>query len=108
MEMIEYEQQDYDAMKELLEKRFIRGEPTEVNISAAKNRYKVRQMSWEFFQKEQEKESKSWIATVEEDTEGELCIVFPPEMIEGLGWKDGDTIDWADNKNGSWTLRKLE
>ena len=49
-----------------------------------------------------------WTATVEEDSNGELCIVFPPESIEGLGWQEGDTIKWIDNNDGSWTLRKIE
>jgi hypothetical protein len=27
-------------------------------------------------------------------------------MLEGLGWQEGDTIEWIDNKNGSWSLVK--
>ena len=48
-----------------------------------------------------------WTATVEEDSDGELCIVFPPESIEALGWQAGDALEWVDN-NDSWTLRKIE
>jgi hypothetical protein len=49
-----------------------------------------------------------WTDTVEEDSDGELCIVFPPESIEGLGWQPGDSIEWVDNNDDSWTLRKIE
>jgi hypothetical protein len=24
-----------------------------------------------------------------------------------MGWKIGDTIDWQDNKDGSWSLLKI-
>ena len=50
----------------------------------------------------------TWTATVEEDNNGELCIVFPPESIEGLGWKEGDTLEWADIGDGAWSLKKKE
>jgi len=33
-------------------------------------------------------------------------ITFPPEMIEELGWKEGDVLKWIDNKDGSFTLKK--
>jgi bifunctional DNA-binding transcriptional regulator/antitoxin component of YhaV-PrlF toxin-antitoxin module len=36
----------------------------------------------------------------------EHYIEFPPEVLEGTGWKEGDTLVWTDNKDGSWTLTK--
>ena len=27
-------------------------------------------------------------------------------MLEELGWEIGDTIDWTDNKDGSWSMTK--
>jgi len=33
-------------------------------------------------------------------------ITFPPEMIEELGWKEGDVLQWIDNKDGSFMLKK--
>ena len=33
-------------------------------------------------------------------------ITFPPEMIEELGWKEGDVLQWIDNKDGSFALKK--
>jgi hypothetical protein len=49
----------------------------------------------------------SWIVTLEEDpATGELILPFTDEMLEGLGWKEGDTVEWIDNKNGSWSLAK--
>ena len=35
-------------------------------------------------------------------------ITFPDEMIEKLGWKEGDVLEWIDNKDGSFTLKKSD
>jgi hypothetical protein len=48
------------------------------------------------------------MATVilEEDDEGNLVLPLSDDMLEELGWKIGDTIDWTDNKDGSWSMTK--
>ena len=52
-------------------------------------------------------ETKSWTLTVEEDTEtGEAILQFPPDLLENVGWKEGDILDWSDNGDGSWSLTK--
>lgn len=49
----------------------------------------------------------SWTLTVEEDPEtGEAILQFPPEMLEQVGWKEGDTLEWTDRGDGSWSLEK--
>ena len=45
---------------------------------------------------------------VQEDDEGNQFIQFPPQMLEQMGWTEGDTIVWTNNGNGSWTLTKKE
>jgi bifunctional DNA-binding transcriptional regulator/antitoxin component of YhaV-PrlF toxin-antitoxin module len=54
--------------------------------------------------------SKSWVITVEEadDGSGDLVLPLPEDLLEGAGWKEGDTLEWIDNKNGSWSLKKKE
>ncbi len=50
-----------------------------------------------------------WTIIVEEDSEtGELMLPFSDEMLAEVGWKEGDVLEWIDNKNGSWTLRKKD
>lgn len=44
------------------------------------------------------------IAEVNEDG----YLIFPEGVIEGLGWKVGDNINWTDNGDGSWTMSKQE
>lgn len=48
-----------------------------------------------------------WTVTLETDPEtGDLMLPFTDEMISQVGWAIGDTIQWIDNKDGSWTMRK--
>ena len=51
--------------------------------------------------------AKTWTITLEEDSEtGELILPLSDEMLEGLGWTEGDVIEWIDNKDGTWSLIK--
>lgn len=49
----------------------------------------------------------SYTLDVQWDEEGTF-ITFPDEELKWLGWKEGDKIEWIDNQDGSWTLRKKE
>jgi hypothetical protein len=49
----------------------------------------------------------SWTITLEEDpTTGDLILPLPTDLLETQGWKEGDTLNWIDNKDGSWILQK--
>lgn len=37
---------------------------------------------------------------------GELLLDLGNELCDELGWKTGDIIEWHDNQDGTWTLRK--
>lgn len=42
--------------------------------------------------------------TLKIDDDG--ALTFPDEMMKELGWKEGDILEWIDNKDGSWSLIK--
>lgn len=48
---------------------------------------------------------KSWTVPIEEEN-GELLITLPDEIISELNWKENDILNWIDNGDGSWTLKK--
>ena len=49
-----------------------------------------------------------WTITLEEDPEtGEIILPFPEDFLEQAGWKEGDTLNWIDNKDGTWCLEKV-
>jgi hypothetical protein len=43
-----------------------------------------------------------------EDKNGDLILPLGDELCNEVGWKVGDTIEWIDNGDGSWTMRKKE
>jgi hypothetical protein len=48
-----------------------------------------------------------WTITVEEDPKTkELILPFTEEILEAVGWKEGDVIVWKKKDDKSWTLRK--
>ena len=52
---------------------------------------------------------KSWTLNVEEDPEtGDYMLTFPPDLLEQAGWKEGDNLNWIDQKDGSWLLKKVD
>jgi hypothetical protein len=46
-------------------------------------------------------EPKVWTTKVVEDEEtGELVILFPPDLMESVGWKEGDNLAWVISDDG--------
>ena len=45
---------------------------------------------------------------IQEDSNGDLIIVFPEELMEDLDWNIGDSLKWKQNDDGSWSLEKHE
>jgi hypothetical protein len=46
------------------------------------------------------------LPVIKDPETGDLILEFPDEMMTQVGWKTGDTVEWIDNKDGSWTIRK--
>ena len=52
---------------------------------------------------------KSAVVTIVTDPEtGELVLPLDDEIFDETGWEIGDTLEWIDQKDGSWLLRKQE
>jgi bifunctional DNA-binding transcriptional regulator/antitoxin component of YhaV-PrlF toxin-antitoxin module len=45
---------------------------------------------------------------IEMDPSGEAYFQIPDELWDELGWEIGDTIQWLDNGDDSYTLRKSD
>lgn len=53
-------------------------------------------------------ETMRWTITAEEDPEtGEVVLPLPEELLKLQGWVEGDTLEWTDNGDGSWSLTKV-
>jgi hypothetical protein len=50
-----------------------------------------------------------WTITVDEDPEtGDAILPLPEDLLVKAGWKEGDTLNWIDNKDGTWCLTKIK
>lgn len=45
---------------------------------------------------------------LEEDEYGNLFVPFPQELMDKLGWKEDDTLEWKDNQDGTFTIFKVD
>ena len=41
------------------------------------------------------------------DNTEELCLDFPDELLEEMGWVVGDELEFSE-KNGHWIIQKVE
>ncbi len=49
---------------------------------------------------------KTWSLEVQKLEDGDQYIEFPKELMDEVGWEDGDILEWTPNDDGSWTLKK--
>ena len=41
-------------------------------------------------------------------TDGDdLVLDIPEEMLKTLGWVEGDTVEWIENDDGSFVIKKV-
>jgi len=49
--------------------------------------------------------TQTYTATIVEEN-GEYLLDLGLELCAQMGWEAGDTIEWIDNGDGSWQLKK--
>lgn len=53
--------------------------------------------------------AKKWVIPVEADgLSGEYYVQFPDDLLEAANIKEGDAVEWIDQGDGSYFLRKVE
>lgn len=53
-------------------------------------------------------ENISYEVILQEDKEtGDLILPLPQELLDRMGWKPGDNLDWSQSDNGSFILTKI-
>lgn len=53
-------------------------------------------------------ENKWKVELVEDPDTKDLILQFPDEMMEKMGWTEGDTLLWGKDDNGNITLTKKD
>lgn len=46
------------------------------------------------------------VITQEDPESGDLLLPIPPQLLESMGWKEGDTLDWEITQTGTILLKK--
>lgn len=57
-------------------------------------------------------EKRKWVLPISEyedliTSEKETFIELPDDFLKETGWKEDDELEWVDNKDGTFTLRKV-
>lgn len=47
-----------------------------------------------------------YTAVIQQADDDSLFVELPDELLVKAGWSIGDVLEWLDNYDGSWTLRK--
>ncbi len=56
----------------------------------------------------QEEKINKWIVPVEVDgASGEYFLTLPDDLLDSLGWKEGDTLEYVNNCDGTFKVRKI-
>ena len=50
----------------------------------------------------------SYIGEIVQDEKGDLILTFPPELLNELDWAIGDVLEWIDNKDGTFSVKKIK
>jgi hypothetical protein len=55
-------------------------------------------------------QNTSWTVTLEEadDGSGDIVLPLPQDFLDLQGWAEGDTLEWTDNNDGTWSLSKAK
>jgi len=48
------------------------------------------------------------VTLVEDEDTGDLILPIGDEFMEAVGWEVGDTLEWINNNDGSFTLSKTK
>lgn len=57
------------------------------------------------------KEKMANLKTLKVDADpqsGDLYLQFTDELMDEMGWTVGDILQWIDNEDGTWSLRKKD
>ena len=60
----------------------------------------------EYASKNKKDKVKRWVLPVEELGEMQF-ITFPDDLLEAANLNEGDSIEWVDNKDGSYIMKKI-
>lgn len=52
--------------------------------------------------------AKEYESVTHMDEDGNLYVELPDALLNQMGWATGDTLEWLDNEDGTFTITKKE
>jgi len=52
--------------------------------------------------------SKRYVLEVQEGDDGEVFVQLPDELLEEAGWREGDTLEYSEDIDGTIMLKKVD
>jgi hypothetical protein len=52
--------------------------------------------------------AKEYESVTHMDEDGNLYVELPDALLNQMGWATGDTLEWLDNQDGTFTITKKE
>lgn len=52
--------------------------------------------------------TKEYESVTHMDEDGNLYVELPDALLNQMGWATGDTLEWLDNEDGTFTITKKE
>jgi len=49
---------------------------------------------------------KTWKADIGEDSNGELVVNLPVEILNQMGWDAGTELIWEEHNDGTWSFKE--
>jgi hypothetical protein len=46
------------------------------------------------------------VITQEDPNTGDILLPLPNELLERMGWQEGDTLDWQMDEQNRWIISK--
>lgn len=56
--------------------------------------------------KESKTPSRYEVFTQEDPETGDIILPIPQELLDRMGWREGDTLEWKQADSGAWVLSK--
>jgi hypothetical protein len=52
----------------------------------------------------------TWTVTIEEADDGseDLVLPLPQNLLDQVGWREGDVLEWSNNEDGTYYIQKVK
>lgn len=47
------------------------------------------------------------VVTQEDPDTGDIFLPLPQELLDKMGWTEGDTLEWKQDSDGNWVIYKV-